>query len=101
MSCALDPQLRAAAAHRAVEHVRRFQRRGGLALAVAAELERGGAADHLDLRLAQQRGDDLVGDAVGEIVHLRCVAFIVERQHGEHRFGLARALRAARRWPRA
>src|SRR5439155_1491438 len=41
------------------------------------------AADHLQRRYLGQRGDDVVSDPVAEVLILRVVAHVLERQHGD------------------
>ena len=50
---------------------------------LALVMERRCAADHEQRAESDELGDDLVGDAVGEIVLLRVVREIGERQHGD------------------
>ena len=92
-----DAHAPRSAADRAVEHVGAVEALRRFGLAFAAKLEARRAADHLEVRPARQPLDDLLADAVREILHLGIARQVVERQHGEHRLdGATRLLRVGR-----
>jgi hypothetical protein len=57
--------------------------RGRIVLLRAAELERGIAADHLQVAYLAERGDQLFRQAVGKIVLRRIAALVQQRQDGD------------------
>jgi hypothetical protein len=77
-----DAERRAVLAHGAVEDELRTQRPRPLVRVRAAERLGVGCRDHLQLR-AVEGALDFVGEPVGEIARLRCVAFDLERRDGE------------------
>src|SRR5574337_169566 len=78
-----DPDLVALLEHRALDQVGHLQRRADLRRAVlgVAKLEAGILADHLQSIDLGEFGDQLLGQAIGEILLLGVAAFIAERQH--------------------
>ena len=61
----------------------------------AAVLERRVAGDHEQGAEARQLRDDVVGDAVAEILLFGVAAHVGERQHGDRGFRCRRASRSA------
>ena len=72
-------------AHAADQHVRRLGLPADLADAAlrALERERHVARDDRQRRHLAEVGDDVLGDAVGEIFLLRVAAHVGERQHAD------------------
>ena len=82
-----DPHRVAGPAHRAFQYVRHVQGAGdvGDRHVLALERERGGTRRHLQLRNLRQQVQQVLGDAVGEIVLVLVGTHVDE---GQHRNGL-------------
>ncbi len=84
-------------AHAALEHVAHAELAADLLHVDGPALvgEARVAGDHEQPADARQRGDDVLDDAVGEVLLLRVAAHVLERQHGDRRLvGKRRAVRA-------
>jgi hypothetical protein len=84
-----DPDPASGLADATLEHVAHAEALADLADIDVLALEREGrvAGDDEELRELRQRGDDVLGNAVGEILLFGIAAHVGERQHGDRRTG--------------